>query len=117
MGVECHDLRHVRHGISGEPCDLLGDQNVSWGVNEAEVASKRQRQDRGNAAAIEGISLNDQNRATKPGLGTTGLVKVRPPDFSATDLHRRSDRYQYSRPTAEACARRNSGSRLPASLA
>jgi len=97
--VEGDQLRDVGYGILRESRQGTGDQDVPGGIKESHVRGEHDTDDRAKTTAIEGIGLEDEERAPKSRFRTTRLGKIGPPDFSAAD-------YQASAPMLFAWALR-----------
>ncbi len=85
--VERDGKRDIRHGILRQARFGFGQQDVPRGVRPLEIARQGHAKYRGNAAAINGVALNDEDRPSISGLGPGGLFEVRPPDLGLFDYH------------------------------
>ena len=102
--VERDELRGIRHRVLRQSGQLAWHEHIARGLEQAKVARQHHGDDGLDAAAIEGIGLNDEYRSAEPGGGTAGLAQLSPPD-SAPLYHQVSGRM------ARRWARRTAGSR------
>lgn len=81
------DLRNIDDGILREARDALGQEDVSWRVDESKVRSDADRNRGRDSGRIEAVGLYDEEGPRKPGLRPCRFTQVSPPDFSASDYH------------------------------
>ena len=104
IAVDGEYLRHVGDRVSRQSAGFGWNQDIARGLNETHVR-RQHNDDRGaQAAAVEGVALNDQNRTTIARSRTARRFELGPPDLSTLDYH-------VSRPRDRRCARVNRVSR------
>lgn len=102
--VQCDDLGDIGHGILREPGMPGGHQHIPRRVEEPEVGRENDGQDGLDPAAVERVSLNDQDRPAKPRFRPARFGEFGPPDGAPLNYHA-------SAPRDRAWARRTGASR------
>lgn len=85
--VESYDLRDVGNGIFRESRGLLRKKNVSGSVRPSKIAGERDTNHSPDSAPIQGVSLNHQDRPSKPGSGACRLRQICPVYVTLGDYH------------------------------
>jgi hypothetical protein len=84
--IEGQKLGNIDDRVAEQARQISPQQHIAWGVGKIRVAGDHRDYYGLNAAAIEGVCLNDKHRTPVTRLGATGLGQVGPPDFSSLNL-------------------------------
>jgi len=87
VAVDRDDLRDVGNGVFGESGRTGSQGHVAGRNRKPQVARQGDRDDRRDAAPIEGVPLHDQDGPPKAGTRPGGLRKVGPEDVPLGDDH------------------------------
>lgn len=85
--VQRDDERDVSHRVLRQTRLGPGERYISRGISPFEVAGKRNTDDGADAAAVECVALDHDNRPPVSGRGPGGFFEVCPPDFGLFDYH------------------------------
>ena len=81
--IEGQKLGNIDNRIAGQSCGSRRQQEIAGRFGEPEIAGD-DRNDYGlNAAAVEGVSLNHQNRPAETRLRAARIRQVGPPNLSS----------------------------------
>lgn len=106
--VEGEELGHIDDRVAGKTRRAGRKQDVAWGAGKLQVAGDDGDDDSLNAAAVEGICLDHQDRPPEAWFGPARRGKISPPDFAALKAAHRS--YQEFLPRDLTWARSSAGS-------
>lgn len=101
------DLRDIRHGVARKPRHPRADQDIPGRIDQTQIGRQNHHRHRGQAAPVERVIGDDQNRPTITRCGTVRIGQIRPPNVTSRDDH---VLYQDSRGRASSCACVSAGS-------
>ena len=85
VAIQGHDLRDVGDRIARQACRPGAQGDVAGGLGPAEVGGEGDADGGSDAAAVEGVTLHDDDGAPEPESGAGGRREVGPPDVSLSD--------------------------------
>jgi hypothetical protein len=85
--VQRDDEGNIGDGILRESRFCLGYQHISWGISPFQVAGEGYADCCTDAASIDCVALDHDDRPSVSRFGPGGLFQVSPPDFSLFDYH------------------------------
>lgn len=83
--VKGHDLGDFGDGVLRKTRASRWQMDVPGHVNEPQVRREDHAENSSGPVQAEVISLNDQDRSGKPGLGTARFIEARPPQIAPRD--------------------------------
>jgi hypothetical protein len=86
--IESQELGDIDDRVARQTCQLRRQQHVARGVGKLCFSGNRRYDYRLNAAAVEGIRLDNKHWPPVTRLGATRFGKVGPPDLSSSNLLR-----------------------------
>ncbi len=87
LPIKRNDLGDVGNRRLGEAGLSRGEKDVASGVRPLDLGSKWDTDDGGQGAAVQSVTLDDENWSAKPRARSDGLAEVGPPDLTLTDHH------------------------------
>src|SRR5262249_42895009 len=85
--VDGHDLRYVGDGVPWQARAARRQQCIAGRLRPAKIARQGSTDDRRDAAAVEGIGLNDDDGAAEARTGAGRLGEAGPADAALRDYH------------------------------
>lgn len=85
--IQRDDLGDIGHGILGKPGMSCGHQHIPRRLQKSEVGSENDGQNGLDPAAVEGVSLNNQDGPAKPGFRPARFRQLGPPDGAPFNYH------------------------------
>ena len=85
--VKGDHLRDIGDRVLRQARQLGGNEDVPRSVQQAKVGGEDDGHHRPDSAAVEGVVLHDEERASETGFGPARLIEVGPPDLAALDHH------------------------------
>lgn len=81
------DLRDIDYRLLPQTGFSRGQADIAGSVGETFIRCDDDREYRGNAAAVECIRLNDQDRPRSSGVRGYGIGEISPPDLASYYFH------------------------------
>ena len=80
--IDGDNLRYVGDGFLWKTCDARRQTHISRRQSPLEITGKRDTNDGSNAAAVQPVALNHDNRPAEPGTRTGWRRQIRPPNLA-----------------------------------
>jgi hypothetical protein len=92
--IDRENLGDVHYRVSKKTRGAGRQKHIAWGSRNFQVTGDDRDYGGLNAAAVEGVRLDDKDWPTEPGFRATRLGEIRPPDLSALNIvHRLLPRF------------------------